>query len=166
MYLYNKENKLNIILDTNENQAIGQDIIFVSNHNIEYKNRLIIDMGTCNKYILIYDNKLIGITITPGIEMKLDSIYLKTALLPKIKLKETKEVLGKNTIDCINIGIFKSQEAEINFFINKIFSLYPNIEKVYLTGGSSIKFKNIIKNIEYDPKLLIKGLLNVYNLNN
>lgn len=160
------KHNLYIKLDTEENHKIGNDIISVSNFYTQFKNRLIIDMGTCNKYILILDNVLKGIIISPGINLKANSLYNETALLPKIKVFETDKILGKNTKDCLNIGIYQAQVAEIKYFIEKIKIKHPSIEKVFITGGNFNLFINQFMDIEYKPDLLVEGLLNIYNLNN
>lgn len=165
IFILDNTKNLSIKLDTEENNKIGSDIICVSNTNLDYENRLIIDMGTCNKYIVIINNVLKGIIISPGIDLKINSLYTKTALLPKIKLFKTDKIIGKNTKDCMNIGVYKSQLFEIKNFINEIKKIYPKIEKVYLTGGNSINFKDSLNDIIYEKNLLVNGLLKIFKNN-
>ena len=67
---------------------------------------IIIDMGTATTISVVdKNNNHIGGMIIPGIKTSLDSLSSHASQLPPISLEKPRNLIGKNTIDCMNSGI-------------------------------------------------------------
>ena len=133
---------------------------------------IIIDFGTATTFDIVgKDGSYNGGIIAPGVNLSLEALYLATANLPKISLKPLIEldltIIGKNTINAMESGIFWGYVSMIEGLIEKIKSVNKFSDyKVIATGGLSNLFKNSLKSIDVivDDLTLI-GLVKLY-LNN
>jgi len=132
---------------------------------------IIIDFGTATTFDLVGgDGSYNGGIIAPGVNLSLEALYLAAARLPRITLKplsNEKSIIGKNTINAMESGIYWGYVSMIEGLINKIKLLneYKSY-KVIATGGLSDLFKNSLPCIDYIKEdLTLIGLVNLY-LNN
>ena len=132
---------------------------------------IIIDFGTATTFDLVgEDGSYNGGIIAPGVNLSLEALYLAAARLPRITLKplsNEKSIIGKNTINSMESGIYWGYVSMIEGLINKIKLLneYKSY-KVIATGGLSDLFKNSLPCIDYIKKdLTLIGLVNLH-LNN
>ena len=133
---------------------------------------IIIDFGTATTFDIVgKDGSYNGGIIAPGVNLSLEALYLATANLPKISLKPLIDldstIIGKNTINAMESGIFWGYVSMIEGLIEKIKSVNKFSDyKVIATGGLSNLFKNSLKSIDIivDDLTLI-GLVKLY-LNN
>ena len=97
---------LNILMD---NPAqLGSDLVAGAVAGInEYPLPLIIlDMGTATTICVIDEKKnYIGGMILPGVMVSLNSLTAHAAQLQGISLEPPRQMIGKNTIDCMKSGI-------------------------------------------------------------
>ena len=121
---------------------------------------VIVDFGTAVTFDVVSRKKsYLGGLIVPGIKMSLESLFERTALLPKTYLKKTVSFIGKNTQSSISSGMTYGYAALCEGMI-KIFrkKISKNI-KVIATGGDATlisRFSPSIKNV--DINLSLKGL--------
>ena len=80
-------------------------------------DKLIIDIGTCITYDLLTQNNYIGGQISPGVYMRLNSLYSDTANLPKLNFDIISQDIGKTTKDSILIGVYEGILFEIEGII-------------------------------------------------
>jgi type III pantothenate kinase len=129
---------------------------------------IIIDFGTATTFDLVgEDGSYNGGIIAPGINLSLEALYLAAARLPRVSLKplsDKRSIIGKNTINAMESGIYWGYVSMIEGLINKIKLLdeYKNY-KVIATGGLSNLFKNSLPCIDYIKEdLTLIGLVNLY----
>ena len=107
-----------------------------------------------------------GGLIAPGIDLSIKNLAESTALLPVFKIKKTKKIVGKNTIEALRSGFYEGYSGLIDRIIFKIYKHYKKNFKIILTGGYAYLFK---KNLSYkvivDKLLTIKGLVQIYRYN-
>lgn len=148
--------------------GFGPDrIIDISQAVIDFpnKNLVIFDFGTATTYEVLENNIYIGGGILPGIEMSINALFGNTARLPKVKFSTPESVLGKNTSEQIQAGIFFGYAGQIKHIIKKI---KEKIENPYIiaTGGLGKILSAEIEEIDdYCPELSIKGLYTIYKMN-
>jgi type III pantothenate kinase len=66
---------------------------------------VVVDFGTAVTFDVVNRNgNYVGGIIAPGLTAMTDYLHEKTALLPKIKIRETKSVVGKSTEDAMLVG--------------------------------------------------------------
>ena len=149
--------------------SVGADIICacVATHFIYGSPSLIVDMGTATKMMVMNDKgAFIGVSIIPGVMVSLDALAHKTAQLPMVSLEAPKNVIGKNTSDCMRSGIVFGNASMIDGMIERIFEEVASSLPVYATGGlSSIITPHCKHAIKYDQHRVLRGLNIIYHKN-
>ncbi|MGM9971614.1 MAG: type III pantothenate kinase [Anaeroplasmataceae bacterium] len=158
---------LNIKID--DPKTLGADRVADAVAAIEeYKApMIIIDMGTATTISVIDKSKChIGGMIIPGVLTSLNALSSKASQIPSISLTEPKNLIGKNTVECMKSGIVYGNASMIDGLINKIKADMGEDISVIVTGGLS---KFIIPHCEnkmiYEENLLLKGLYYIYQKN-
>lgn len=148
---------------------LGSDLVVDAVAGInEYPLPLMIfDMGTATTISVVdKDKNYIGGIIMPGMKVSLDSLVGKTSQLPKISLEKPKNIIGKNTVECMKSGIIYSTVSIIEGMIDKIEEELGEKATVVATGGLAKTVVPLCKrNIILDDELLLKGLMLIYNKN-
>ena len=153
-------------------KTLGQDRIAAvagAQGIAEGKTTLVIDAGTCITYDLLeHGQTYLGGMISPGIEMRLNSLSTFTGKLPKIEFDVNElpiDLIGRNTKDSILSGVVNSVIEELNGNIHRFKTQYPEL-KVVLTGGHLAVFESYIKfEIFADPNLVLHGLNRILDHN-
>jgi type III pantothenate kinase len=122
---------------------------------------VVVDFGTAVTFDVV--NKkgdYVGGIIAPGLNFMTDYLHEKTALLPKIKMRETNAVIGKNTEQAMLIGAVHGYRGLIRNLISELKQqLKARRLPVVATGGYaeliSAKIPEITK---VDPLLTLEGL--------
>lgn len=137
----------------------------VANKNTT-KAKLVVDLGTCIKFDFMSSTQTYeGGSISPGLEMRAKSLQTFTAKLPLIPVLSTATLIGKNTKESIESGVFNGWKAEITQFIQLYQTKFPELD-VYLTGGDARYFDFEQKsNIFVLEHLTLEGILEIYRLN-
>lgn len=159
---YNSQIKM-LVDDPNE---VGGDIVAdVKAANILYGGScIVIDLGTITKNIVLdKEGVFIGTSFFPGVQVCMDVMREKTALLPGFEIdKKPKKLLGNNTIEAMQSGVYYGT-------IDAIISLCRHIEKEIgyplkkiLTGGNSKIFKELEGEFIIDQDLVLKGIYYLY----
>ncbi len=126
------------------------------------KNTLIIDIGTATTFDIIDENGIfIGGAITPGIKTMLRSLFQNTNKIKDIPLTlQTKTLLGKNTQEAVNSGLFYGHASLIDGMIRKLEqSLQIHLKKI-ATGGlatSIIPFCELQNEISIQKNLTLQS---------
>lgn len=158
---------LNILID--DPKQLGSDLVVdaVAALNEYGAPLIIIDLGTATTISVIDGKKnYIGGTILPGVRVSLESLVSKTAQLPRISLEAPKNVIGKNTIDCMKSGIIFGYASCLDGMLEKMQKELGYPAKVIATGGlSGVIIPQCKSDIILDDKLLLKGLKIIYNKN-
>lgn len=127
---------------------------------------LVIDLGTANKYIYVKNKTILGVIITPGVNISIKALVGNTALLPDIDIEVPKKVLGTNTISCMQSGVTYGVAAQVDGLIERIKDEVKEPFDVILTGGLSQTIQPLCKHVlKRDPDLVLKGLLAIRNKN-
>lgn len=161
--------KTGINIKMDNPKTVGSDLIVdaVAAVNEYPAPLIIIDMGTATT-ISVVDaaGNYTGGVILPGLRVSLDSLSSKTAQLPHISLDIPKQVIGKNTIDCMRSGIMYGNAGMIDGIITRMESELGMPATIVATGGLSRFIVPLCTHeIIYDESLLLKGLLVLYMKN-
>ncbi|MGE0269098.1 MAG: type III pantothenate kinase [Candidatus Omnitrophota bacterium] len=127
---------------------------------------IVIDFGTAITFdVLSSKGHYEGGLIVPGIRLSIESLYLKTALLPRVEsVKSPKLLIGKNTQESILSGIFYGYGEMCNGLIDRISSNVKGNPKIIVTGGYTTVMKRFIaaKITKIDRFLVFKGMALLY----
>ncbi len=158
---------LNIRID--DPAQLGSDLLVDSVAAIsEYKAPLIvIDMGTATSFCVVNKkNQYIGGVIAPGVRTALDSLVSKTSLLHQISLEAPKEIIGRNTVECMKSGMIYGNAAYIDGMVERIEAELGEECTIIATGGPSNAIIPFCKRkIIVDECLMLKGLKVIYDKN-
>lgn len=149
--------------------SVGADIICacVAAHHLYGSPSLIVDMGTATKMMVMNDNgAFIGVSIIPGVIVSLDALARRTAQLPMVSLEAPKNVIGKNTADCMRSGIVFGNASMVDGMIDRISEEYGSSLPVYTTGGLASVITPYCKHkMTYNEFLVLEGLNIIYKKN-
>lgn len=125
---------------------------------------IVVDFGTAVTFDVVTKNKeYLGGMILPGLEISLEALAQKTALLPKVKLAQPQEFIGRDTQGSILSGIIYGFAALSDRLINKIKQKIGKNAKVIGTGGNLNLLSKYSKRFDkIDMDLTLKGLYLIY----
>ncbi len=158
---------LNIHVDTPS--QVGADRIVAAVAALaEYTAPLVlIDMGTATTIEVVEpENVYLGGVIFPGVMVSLDSLTSRTAQLPGISLDKPRNVIGRNTVDCMRSGAMYGTAAMLDGMIDRIAEELGHRSTIIATGGIAQFIIPLCKHeIILEKELLLKGLNVLYKKN-
>ncbi len=161
--------KTGLNIHTDVPSQVGSDRIVIAVAALaEYKAPLILmDMGTATTIEVVEpDNLYMGGVIFPGVMISLDALTSRAAQLPGISLDKPKNVIGKNTVDCMRSGMMYGTAAMIDGLIDRIEEELGHSSTIIATGGLARFITPLCKrNIIVQSDLLLKGLNIIYQKN-
>lgn len=131
---------------------------------------VIVDMGTATTFdVLNASYDYIGGIICPGIMLASKMLRVNTAQLPEVSVKKPSSVVGKNTVQHIQSGIYFGYLEMINGLILRIIDEeFKDSGKVnvIVTGGMGHDISEGMKyDAIYEPNLTLNGLYAIYMRN-
>ena len=129
---------------------------------------IVVDFGTAVTFDVVdRDGDYVGGIIAPGLDAMTDHLHEKTALLPKIKIRETKAVIGKNTEEAMLIGAVHGYRGLIRGLLSELKKeLKSSRLPVVATGGYAKLIAAKMPEITaVKPTLTLEGLRLVWEAN-
>lgn len=161
--------KTGLNLHMDNPRQVGSDLIVDAVAGIEEYGAplIIIDMGTATTLSVVdKDRNYIGGAILTGLSLSMDALSSKASQLFNVSLDAPKQVIGKNTVDCMKSGIVLGNAACIDGMIDRMEEELGYSAKVISTGGLSHVVIPLCKHeIIIDDTLLLKGLKVIYDKN-
>jgi type III pantothenate kinase len=154
-----------VALDVDEPQSLGADraVNTIAAHALHQGDLIVIDFGTATTLdVSDFNGAYKGGIIAPGINLSLDALVNAAAKLPRIAIEAPKgnlSVIGRNTVDQMNIGIYWGYIAMIEGLVGRMKAEIGRPAKVIATGGLATLFEqhtDVFDAIE--PDLTIQGL--------
>jgi type III pantothenate kinase len=130
-------------------------------HRYPKKNLIIVDFGTATTYLAVNQHQeFLGVTILPGFKTAMEALKSNTAALPAVEIIKPQVMLGRNTIQSIQAGLYYSQLATLKELTQGIthqcFVDFPPI--IIGTGGFSYLFENEKIFTHLAPDIVLEGL--------
>ena len=158
---------LNIHVDVPS--QVGSDRIVIAVAALaDYKAPMILmDLGTATTIEVVEpDNVYMGGVIFPGVKISLDALTSRAAQLPGISLDKPKNVIGKNTVDCMRSGMMYGTAAMIDGIVERIENELGHKCTLIATGGMAQFITPLCKReIILEKDLLLKGLNIIHKKN-
>ena len=103
----------------------------------------------------------------PGVRLSLDALSHHTAQLPNISLEHPKQLIGKNTEECMRSGIVYGTAGMLDGVIDRIRETLGGAEPtIVATGSTAPVIARYCRNrVVYDKYLLMEGLYAIYQRN-
>jgi type III pantothenate kinase len=134
--------------------AVGSGAMFPN------RNVLSIQAGTCLVFDFVNEKReYLGGSISPGLQMRFESLHEKTKNLPKINsINNSSGFLGTDTHGSISSGVINGLCYEIDGFIEDYKIKFNNLV-VLFSGGDAIFLQKSIKNTIFAAQnVVLKGL--------
>ncbi|MBI4055079.1 MAG: type III pantothenate kinase [Elusimicrobia bacterium] len=123
---------------------------------------VVLDFGTATTFdCLSSQGEYLGGAILPGPRMLVETLARKTAQLPEVELRPSRRVIGKDTAECIQAGIFYGYLGMIREVLSRTLKEMPRrpAPGLYLTGGLSSVFDGHLgKGFQKVPDLTLQGI--------
>ncbi len=152
-------------LDVEEPQNLGADraVNVIAAHAAHEGDLIVIDFGTATTFDVVdYSGAYKGGIIAPGINLSLDALVTAAAKLPRIAIEApvgNLSVIGRNTVDQMQIGIYWGYVAMIEGLIARMKAEIGRPVKVIATGGLAPLFETHTSLFDaIEPDLTIRGL--------
>lgn len=99
---------------------------------------IIVDFGTAITFDAISANcEYLGGAIVPGMTMSLSALSANTAKLPRVELAEPPHVIGTNTINSMQSGVFYGFVSLVDGIVRRMSPLLGDEVTVIATGGEA-----------------------------
>jgi type III pantothenate kinase len=130
---------------------------------------IVVDFGTAVTFDIVSERRAyIGGVIAPGLEAMTNFLYQRTALLPKLSLKEPRGAIGKSTIHAMLSGAVFGYRGLVREILAQVRAEQFPRKKVHVvaTGGYARLIARGLPEIRViHPNLTLEGLRIVGNLN-
>ncbi|MSR66941.1 MAG: type III pantothenate kinase [Pedosphaera sp.] len=126
---------------------------------------IVVDFGTAVTFDIVDRNgDYVGGVISPGLSAMTDYLHEKTALLPRIKIREARSAIGKNTEEAMIIGAVHGYRGLIQGILSELKrELKSDSLPVVATGGyASLMARRLPDITAVEPCLTLEGLRLLY----
>lgn len=126
---------------------------------------IVIDFGTATTFDVISEGGVYtGGLIAPGINLSVEALSAAAAKLPRVAVHTPKSVIGKNTVDAIQSGIYHGYLGLIEGIVDRVATDMNAKPFVLATGGLARLFAPNTDAIDaIDQDLTLKGLYEISN---
>ena len=150
-------------------EEVGADRLVntVAAHDRYEAPLVVVDFGTATTFDVVDgDGNYCGGVIAPGINLSLAALHMAAAQLPSVRIRRIERVIGKNTIACMQSGVFWGYVGLVEGLVARIKREFGSPMGVIATGGLAPVFEGATTVIEKtDPDLTLWGLRLIYRRN-
>ncbi|TMM49982.1 type III pantothenate kinase [Qipengyuania marisflavi] len=153
-----------IVLDVDQPSSLGADRVLntIAAHEKYDGDLIVVDFGTATTFDAVdFTGAYKGGIIAPGINLSLDALVGKTAMLPRIAIEKpsSDSVIGRNTEDQMLIGVFWGYVSLIEGLVGRMRKEIGRPARVVSTGGLAILFDEYTDLFDaVDSDLTLDGL--------
>ena len=130
---------------------------------------IVADFGTAATFdVVSEERRYVGGVIAPGLEAMTNFLYQRTALLPRLSLKEPRRAVGKSTIEAMQSGAIFGYRGLVREILTRIKAEQFSRKKaaIVATGGYARLIASHVPEVAaIHPHLTLEGLRIVGNLN-
>jgi type III pantothenate kinase len=166
LYIIGEEIKVPIKNLYRKPRQVGQDRLVNAYAGVMFYGAplIAVDFGTAVTFDAVSKNReYLGGMILPGLGISLDALAERTALLPRIKLKNPREFIGRDTANSMLSGVVYGFAALTDDLVNRIKHKIGQGARVIGTGGNIGLINKYCRRIDkIDRDLTLKGLNLIY----
>lgn len=154
--------KTGIRLAVDHPQEVGADRIVnaIAAWHLYGGPAIVVDFGTATTFDPIsVEGAFLGGAIAPGAGISAEALYQSAAKLPRVEIQKPRKVIGKNTVDNIQSGLFFGYCGLVDGILSAMVLEMASDPTIIATGGFGAIFHGESKFIKhYDPNLTLSGL--------
>jgi type III pantothenate kinase len=130
---------------------------------------IVVDFGTGTTFdIISREREYLGGIICPGIGISAEALFNRAARLPRVEVRKPAQVIGQNTVDAMQSGLFFGYVEMVDGLIRRIRTELPggNEAVVIATGGLAPVIASETTSIQHvDQDLTLQGLRMIWQRN-
>ena len=151
-----------VTLDVDHPSEVGPDRIanVVATRELYGAPAVAVDFGTTTNFDVVGpDGAFIGGAFLPGIRISMDALFSRATLLRPVDLAEPASVIGRNTVDCLQSGLYYGFLGQMEMMLHRILDELDTPAVVVATGGLADVIASGSPLVNHvDPYLTLKGL--------
>jgi type III pantothenate kinase len=97
---------------------------------------IVVDFGTATTFdVVAEDGAYVGGVIAPGVNLSLEALHSAAAALPHVDVTKPQQVIGTNTVACMQSGVFWGYVGLVQGICTRIREEFERPMRVIGTGG-------------------------------
>ena len=127
---------------------------------------VVVDFGTATTFDAISGaGEYLGGSILPGIEISMEALFARAALLRRVELLPPQRVIGRNTIESVQSGVVFGWASLVDGMVARLGDELGH-PTVVATGGLSSLIAPLARSVDHHEEwLTLHGLRLIYEKN-